>query len=572
MDAAEFERFLVTVPASPGVYLFRDREDRVLYVGKALSLRNRLRSYAPGPSTPGKAEYLVDRAVRVETIVTRAEYEALILEYSLIKQHRPPQNVIWRDNKSYPYLELTMADEFPRLYFVRRIRKPGARYFGPFTTRTARQAQRMANRVLRVPSCRVPMDGRQVPCLYHHLDWCDAPCAGLVPRESYAVLVRQARLFLEGKRGEVAAELEDAMKAAADREDFEEAARLRDRFRAVREILEEQAVVDPNGGDAEVVAVARSGAFACLALLSIRAGKLQGKEEFVVRGVKDETDGDLLEAFLGQHFGQPRGDGTPGGPLKLVMPCAPSGEEVVRAWLAERVGGPVEFRIPERGHDRELMDIALANARAALITRGRVDEAEARDQLEAACRELGLGSRPERIEAVDLSQLGGEEEVGAVVVFREGQPSPREYRKFLVKTARGGDDYAAMREVVSRRLIHLAEDGKTPPDLLLLDGGATHLAAVEEVLAGMKKRPGALAALAKREELLWVSGRQEPVRLPADDPALLLLMRVRDEAHRFANAYQRKRRSMALRESAGRARKPSSPRPSRELRPQGAPK
>ena len=561
MEASSFSELLDTVSTGPGVYMFKDSEGRVLYVGKAGSLKSRLRSYTPGPSAPAKAVYLVAKSAGVETIVTRTELEALMLEYTLIQKYRPRQNVIWRDNKSYPYLEISMSDPFPRLYLVRRTRRAGGRQFGPFTARTARQLARMVNRQFRIPSCRVPMDGKQVPCLYHHLDWCDAPCAGHISSERYAGLIRQARMFLEGRRAELVRELEAEMNASAEREEFEQAARLRDRMKAVREVLEDQAVVDPDGGDMDVLAVARSGSFACLALLSIRSGKLQGKQEFVVRGVKDEGDGDLIATFLEQHYGSPGVASNPDGGVReasaarLILPCLPTGEEMLRTWQAERRGGAVVFEYPKRGRGRELLDLAEANARAALVSQGRVDEEEAREQVEAAARELGLDSLPDHIEAVDLSRLGGEEAVAAVVVFRGGQPSTREYRRFMVKEAPSDDDYAGMCEVVGRRIRHLVEAGESLPDLLLLDGGAGHLAAVEGMLAGASARPRGIAALAKREELLFVSGRPGPLRLPSGDPVLLLLMRARDEAHRFAGAYQRKRRSMTMRADASAAAK-----------------
>ncbi len=537
--------------AEPGVYLFRDAGSRVIYVGKAASLRQRLRGYTPGPATPAKPATIVEQAADLETIVTRSEVEALMLEHTLIQKHRPRFNVIWRDNKSYPLVEMTAADEFPRVYIVRRNRRPGSRYFGPFTARTARHLIRMINRQFRLPSCRVPLDGKQTPCLYHHLGWCDAPCAGLVAADRYAGYVRHVRMILEGRRAELATELEKDMNAAAEREEFEEAARLRDRLGAIKEVLEDQAVVSPDAGDADVLGCARSGSFACLALLSVRSGRLSGKEDFVVRGVRDEDDGSLLSTFTVQRYlGTGPGEGGTGIPPRLLVPSPLEDGEAVASLLAERSGGRVQVESPKRGYGRELLDLANANARAALLTQGRVDEEEAREQLEAAAATLDLPRPPERVEAVDLSRLGGDEAVGAVAVFRMGQPANREHRRFLIKEAAGADDYACMREVVKRRLDGLRKEGETPPDLLLLDGGPGHLHAVTGLLAGMEAPVPRVAALAKREEILhlgWVDG---PVRLPQDDPVLLMLMRMRDEAHRFANAYQRKRRSMAMRKDA----------------------
>ena len=547
MKAETFNEFMSTVPESPGVYLFKDAEQRVLYVGKASSLKARLRSYTPGPSAPPKSALLSSRASHIETIVTRSDLEALMLEQTLIQKHRPRYNVNW----SYPYLEMTVGEEFPRLYFTRKGPRKGSRRYGPFTAGAARRLQRLINQYFRVPSCRVEMDGKQTPCLYHHLNWCDAPCAGRITKERYAGLVAQVKMFLEGRGEELTRQLQKEMDEAAAREDFETAAKVRDRMRAITEILEDQAAIAPGEQDAEVLGLARSGSFACLVLLTIRSGKLTGKQEFTVRRANDVSDGELITSFLGQHF-----SGASLSP-RILLPCPVGSQELVAAWLARRRNAPVELLSPKRGHGRELLKLAEANARASLIVKGRVGGEEAREQLAVVTQVLQLPRTPQRIEAVDLAHLHGEEAVGAIVVFRDGLPSPKEYRKYLIKTARGGDDYEGMREVIRRRLRRLQEEGTPLPDLLLIDGGPGHLHAVSQVVSesgrgGEEKNRGAangmaMVALAKREETLFLPDHEGPVKLPEDSPALHLLQRARDEVHRYVNAYQRKRRAMALR-------------------------
>ena len=530
------------MPDSPGVYLFKDRDGRVIYVGKAISLRARLRSYVPAGHTPEKQSFLAQNSASMETIVTRSDLEALLLEHNLIQKHRPRYNVIWRDDKSYPYLEMTIGEDFPRIHIVRRGRRKGSRYFGPYTAAAAKKIARMINQYFRVPSCRVETDGRQVPCLYYHLNWCDAPCAGKVTKEAYAKKAAEVRMFLEGGVEELGKRLSAEMERAVAKEEFEEAAKIRDRLKAVSQAGDCQAVTSNEAKDLDVIGLARSGSFACLALLSLRSGKLVGKQEFAVRRVLDVPEAELVASFLERYYGT----GT-GVPPQVVLPLKIEFMDAAAGWLASMRGGPVDLRAAARGKLRELVDLARRNAAAALASKGRVGEDEADEELSAAAGELGLKDRPSRIEGIDLSQLHGEEAVGAVVVFRDGLPSPAEYRRFLIKTAPGNDDFESMREVARRRLKRMTE-GKAPlPDLLLLDGGQGHLNAVEKVVreSGLAGLP--LAALAKRDETLYVSGRQGPLSLPKDSPTLHLLMRVRDEAHRYVNAYQRRRRSMALR-------------------------
>lgn len=561
MKAEAFESYLSAVGDEPGVYLFKDSDGRVVYVGKAVSLRDRLRSYVPGGAGLPKQAEIVEAASSLETMVTRSELEAFMLEATLIQKHRPHFNVSWRDDKSYPFLELTPRDVFPRVYFTRRRARKGGKLYGPYTAGVARHLQRVINEHFRVPSCTVDLDGKQTPCLYHYLHWCDAPCAGKIDAASFAKLVLQVRMFLEGRSAELVAALEREMAGASEREDFELAGILRDRLRAVGALREDQAVIAPDERHADVIGLARSGSLGCLVLLAVREGKLIGKQEFTVRRAHDVPDGELVSVFLGQHYAI----ATP--PARVLVPCEIENPEIVGAWLAGRREGGVDLASPKSGLNRELLDLAEANAKASLVSRGRVGGDEAREQLACAAEALALGEAPKRIEAVDLSHLGGEEAVGAVVVFREGLPSNREHRRYLIKTARGGDDYASMHEVVLRRLKRLKEEGTTLPDLMLLDGGAGQLKAAEEAC----REAGAsvpLAALAKREELLFLPGRAEPVTLPSDSPALHLLQRARDEAHRYVNAYQRRRRKMALREGAERANR-ATKRAAQQGRPAG---
>jgi excinuclease ABC subunit C len=355
-------------------------------------------------------------------------------------------------------------------------------------------------------------------------------------------------MFLEGRTKELVAQLDREMAEASEREDFELAGMLRDRVHAVGALHEDQAVIAPSDGHADVLGLSRSGSYGCLVLLAVREGKLIGKQEFTVRRAHDVPDAELVGAFLEQHYAV----ATP--PARILLPCELENLTLIDRWLAGRREGGTELLSPRSGLNRELLDLAEANAKASLVSRGRVGVDEATEQLACATQVLELSRPPSRLEAVDLSHLHGEEAVGAVVVFREGLPSNREHRRYLIKTARGGDDYASMHEVVLRRLKRLKEEGTSLPDLMLLDGGAGQLKAAAEACreAGVEVP---LAALAKREELLYLPGRDLPVTLPSDSPALHLLQRARDEAHRYVNAYQRRRRKMVLREGAQSAKR-----------------
>ncbi|HHH42395.1 MAG TPA: excinuclease ABC subunit UvrC [Chloroflexi bacterium] len=551
---------LQSLPTRPGVYLMRDAEGRVIYVGKAVNLRSRVRSYFTSSAQENaKTRRLVAEVAELEFIVTDTELEALILEANLIKTHRPRFNVRLRDDKRYPYIKITWAAPFPRVLITRRMERDGSRYFGPYTSASAvRETLEMLRRTFPYLTCNREITGKdERACLYHDIKLCLAPCIGAVSQEEYRAVIAGLIRFLEGRSEEVLADLEARMREAADALDFERAALLRDQLQAARRVVERQKIVAAAGSDQDVIAFARDDGNACVQVFFIRGGKLLGREYFLLEGAEAEADREVMAAFLKQFYEE-----AAYVPPEVILPEDVDEALVIEEWLRSKRGGKVTLRVPRRGRKRELVRMAAENA-AEMLTVVRAQwEADAHKQeqaLDELQEALGLPGRPARIECYDISTTQGTEPTGSMVVFEQGVPRKSHYRRFTIRTVEGPDDYACMREVLTRRFERwraaTSKEMKGArgvkawallPDLLVVDGGKGQLGVAVEVLErfGLRDRVP-VAALAKREEEIFLPGRPRPVRLPEGSQGLFLLQRIRDEAHRFAITHHRLRRRRA---------------------------
>jgi len=537
--------------------LFKDEKGEVLYVGKAASLRNRVRSYFRSSRGLGRRiQRMAERVADLEYIVTDSPVEALILESNLIKQHRPRYNVRFRDDKQYPYLKVTVNEDFPRVLVVRRMKKDGARYFGPYTNSGAmHQTVDAARRLFPYRSCR-SLEGKSRPCLNYHIRRCLAPCQGYPTREEYREMINRLCRFLEGRYEEVLKELEREMERAAQNMEFERAAELRDRIQAVKKVVEKQKIVSRSMEDYDLVACARDEEDTCVQVFFVRDGKLMGREHHFLPGTEDLPTSGVLTAFVKQYY-----ENSGLIPRRVLVPETLEEQEDIEVWLARRRSGPVQIHEPKRGDKRRLLQMAKENARLLLAERQAARNREA-NRWERAARQLKEGLEltgpPRRIECYDISNLQGRHAVGSMVVFEEGMPKKEDYRRFRIRRAGGPDDYGMMREVLYRRFSHgLREraenqekkgEGPSPagrdrfsrfPDLVLVDGGKGQLGAALEVLQQLGLVHIRAAALAKEHEHLYVEGKPGPVVLPKGSDALNLVRRIRDEAHRFAVTYHR---------------------------------
>lgn len=554
------QQVLQGVPARPGVYLMRDAEGRVVYVGKAVNLHSRVRSYfTPSAQENPKARRLVAEVSDLEFIVTDTELEALILEANLIKSHRPRFNVRLRDDKRYPYIKITWAEPFPRVLITRRMERDGSRYFGPFTSAAAvRETLEMLRRTFPYLTCGREITGKDTrACLYHDIRLCLAPCIGAVSQEEYRAMIAGLIRFLEGRGEVVLTDLAAQMQAAAEALDFERAAVLRDQLQAARRVVERQKIVAAAGSDQDVIAFARDDGNACVQVFFIRSGKLLGREYFLLEGAEAEEDRQVMAAFLKQFYEE-----AAYVPPEVILPEGVDEALVIEEWLRSKRGAKVTLRVPRRGRARDLVRMAAENA-AQMLAAVRAEWEEDAHKQEQALDELRealkLQARPARIECYDVSTTQGTQTTASMVVFEQGVPRKSHYRRFTIRTAEGADDYASMREALTRRFerwqVAASEAMKGTrevkawallPDLLIVDGGKGQLGVALEVLErfGLREQVP-VAALAKREEEVFLSGRPHPVRLPEGSQGLFLLQRMRDEAHRFALAHHRLRRGRA---------------------------
>jgi len=558
---------LAALPEGPGVYLFKDRQGRILYIGKAINLRNRVRSYFHGEDAyrPWLQE-MIPKIADIEVLTMRNEREALILECNLIKLHRPPFNIRFKDDKAYPFLKVTLNESFPALIVTRQPKEDGARYFGPYPDGKAlRETIEFLKRTFGIRTLTVVNERRKsgcpwrdtskfLPraCLEYHLHRCSGPCVNAISQEEYRQIAIQVCEFLEGRRREIVKQLERSMWEAAEREEFEKAARLRDQIQAIQTVTERQAVHLPLREDIDAYAFASEMGLGCVQMLLVRGGMLLSDQRFVVRVAEGQSAAEILSAFIKQRYSA----GVP-VPKIVLLPVELEDADLIAEWLSEKQGKTVSVRTAASGVLKDLLDIAERNARQALreeLFREEQEKIAREFALRSLQSHLNLSSLPRRIECYDISTTMGVETVGSMVVFVDGKPEKSEYRKFRIKGAwvldettgkPQPDDYAAMREVLTRRFRHYFDgDPKFSqlPDLLLVDGGKGQLSVALQVLREFKLSLP-VAALAKEHELLYVPHSEAPIALPFNSPALHLLQRIRDEAHRFAIKFHRKRRT-----------------------------
>jgi len=531
---------LAHLPDSPGVYLWKDAAGLVLYVGKAKSLRSRVRSYfASDHETSVKTRHLVRLICDVETIVVPSEAHALILENNLIKEYKSRFNIALRDDKSYPYIEVTLSEPDPRVFVTRRFQSDGARYFGPYTDVGAmRRALNVVKRIFTVRSCRydMPAEMPERACLDWHIGRCKAPCIGLQSLVDYRAMIGDVVQFLDGRPEEVTRRVRAMMEAASAALDFERAAELRDALLKLETIEEPTVVMQVEGGDRDVVGFARDGDDACVSILRIRGGKLLARDHRYLSNAEGEPDDAILVAYLLQHYQQ-----QPERAREVLLPF-----EMAELALVETTMGTSRLLVPQRGAKRELMDLAMQNARHLLeemkLTSEESDE-RATDPVYDLQRELGLSVVPRSFVCFDISHAQGRDVVASMVWFENGRPKRSEYRKFKVEGEWGNDDFASMNEVVTRYFSRRVAEDLPLPDLCVIDGGKGQLHAAQDALAAIGLASQPLASLAKKEEEVFLPGRSESLRLSRRSPGLRLLQMARDEAHRFAVTFQRSRRA-----------------------------
>lgn len=556
-----------TIPDAPGSYQFKDAEGRVLYVGKAKSLRSRLSNYFVNPAyLPARTAQMVQTAATVEWIEVRNELEALMLEYNLIKQHRPRFNVRLVDDKSYPFLAVTLDDEWPRAMVMRGAKRKGVRYFGPYGHAYAiRETLDLLLRTFPIRTCSPNKYSHHArlgrPCLLFHIEKCAGPCVGEIDKDAYSKLVEQLLSFLDGDTDEVVERLDKQMFEASDRMEFELAARLRDRAASVRKAIEKQQIVGERSEDIDVIGIADDELEAAVQVFFVRKGRVVGRKGFVVDKVEDLSAAQLVDRVLEGLYAD---DPPLGIPKAVLVPADPAETELHEWWLSEQRGSKVEIRVPQRGDKRTLLETVTRNA-GEEFTRHRLKRAVDHNSRAQALNELRdyleLPEAPLRIECFDMSHNQGTDYVGSMVVMEDGLPKKSDYRRFKLKSVEGNDDFAAMEEVLTRRFSAYLEDlarpvaergGKFsyPPQLLVIDGGKGQLSVAERVLQDLgldEEVP--VCALAKQFEEVYVPGRSDPIRLPRQSEALYLLQRVRDESHRFAVAFHRQLRNKRMTKS-----------------------
>ena len=560
MAQPTFEHRLLVVPTKPGVYLMKDAQDNVLYVGKASVLRNRLRTYFGSPVGLGsKIRRLVAQITDFEFIVTDTEAEALILENTLIKSYKPFYNARLKDDKTYPFLKIDLKEDFPRVYITRQVNDDGARYFGPFATAgSVRQTMDLVKKLFPYRSCtKVITEKDPRPCLEYFIHRCVAPCSGYASREEYSEVIQQVILFMEGNTEAVTQELERKMEQSAELLEYERAAVLRDQIRSIERVAEEQRIkVDSNpGGDMDVIALAQGTNETWVEVFFIRHGKLIGRDHFFMEGTQDDSPGLVLGQFIKQFY-----QSVLAIPPTILLQHSVEDQDLIRGWLKSRREGAVKLFCPQRGQNRKLVDVVAENATQGLAQH-RVKWLNDPDVIQQAMaeleEELSLPALPLRMECYDVSHIQGTNLVGSMVVFQDGKPKTTHYRRFKIKSVEGVDDYASMQEMLRRRFKRLAgarakggtgeEDPSgswaIAPDLVLIDGGKGHLSAALEVFLELGLDDIPLASLAKENEWIFVPHTPEPIVLARNSQALYLVQRIRDEAHRFAITYHRNLRS-----------------------------
>ncbi len=531
------------LPDQPGVYIFKDDAGRPIYVGKAKSLRSRVRSYfQDSHSVDEKRDQMLDLAADLETILVENEQEALALESNLIKQYKPRYNIILRDDKSYPHIKLTMGERFPRVYVTRRLKKDGSRYFGPyFPARLAYRIVDLIHRRFLVPSCNVDLTRYHPrPCLQFYIKRCLGPCVeDLTTPERYAEAVRDVRLLLEGRESDLVRGLHERLTAASEKQEYEEAARYRDQISTVEQIRERQTMARTGGEDIDILGFHQEGPLVAVNLFHLRGGRAVDRREFFWEDLDDFSAPEFFSALLKQLYLDQQYL-----PDEIQLPTDFDDREILEEMLSAKRSRQLSIMTPQRGRKRALLELAAKNARHSFERRFRILQPRTREVLDNLAEALDLPKPPNRIEAFDISHIQGTDIVASMVVWEDGQMKKSDYRKFIIKSVPSNDDFASMREVVGRRYRRLQEEKKPLPELILIDGGIGQLHAAAGALEELQIINQPIASIAKREEILYVLGReQEPVALDHHSPALHLIQQIRDEAHRFAVTFHRARRS-----------------------------
>ncbi len=544
---------LERVPTVPGVYMMRDAAGKIIYIGKAKVLRNRVRSYwhVSAQQIP-KTRRMVAQVDKIDWITTNSELEALLLENELIKQHKPHYNILLKDDKRYPYIKVTWNEDFPKVFFTRQMRRDGGKYFGPFSSAWAvRETLELLRKRFPYLTCNRTITGEdERACLYYHIKLCGAPCIGAQSREAYRATIQQLMDFLDGKgAAQTLEQIRGEMAEAAENLEFERAAALRDQLVALEKIAEKQNIISTAGGDQDVIAFARENGDACVQVFYIRGGKLIGREYVVLEGTDEEADEQIMEQFVQQFY-----DDAVNVPPEILLESNLDEGRIIEQWLRSKRGADVVLHVPKRGNKRDLVDLAHANAVETLTALRAQWQSEAHRQTDAVADlqdALNLAEPPMRIECYDISHAQGTDVVGSMVVFEKGVPKKSDYRKFKIKEDKN-DDFANMREVLYRRLSNWHDAQKKPggdkwgllPSLIVIDGGKGQLSAAWTVVKEFNLEDVLpVIGLAKREEEIFMPGVKEPLLLERGSPALHLLQRVRDEAHRFAVSYHRQLRS-----------------------------
>ena len=590
----KIQSVLNSLPHRPGIYIMKDAQGTILYVGKAISLYNRVRSYfQESTDLSPKNRSMVAKIEDIEFLVVKNEVEALVLESNYIKQYRPKYNVLLRDDKSYPYIKVALTEDFPRVYRVRSFARDGNRYFGPYTNSGAVDATLdLLNKLFSFRTCRYdasnwapprngepPPDWKQKllarPCTQYYIHRCTAPCVAYTTREEYDKVIQQVILFLEGRHDEVVDQLQEKMQAAAENLNFEEAARIRDHIKAVERILEKQRIISTEGqDDQDVIALASGEDETCAQVFFFRNGKLVGREYFILQGTRESTPGEIMASFFMQFY-----ESSPHIPAEIIVEAEPDDRAVIQAWLKEKRKGAVSISAPKRGEKLRLVEMVKQNAREVLEQQ-RIkwlsDSQKTQLALEEIQAALNLAAPPYRIECYDISNTQGTNSVGAMVVFEAGRPKNSEYRRFKIKTVEGPNDFASHQEILRRRFRRrtgseqaaseqpgtsiAGDDGQAEqplqhewamPDLIIIDGGKGQLSAAMEVMRelnldiptiGVAKEEGSHTRLTTAEEI-YIPGSPDPIILPRSSQGLYMVQRIRDEAHRFGITYHRKLRS-----------------------------
>jgi len=543
------EEQLKQLPPKPGVYLMKDDLEEVIYVGKAKSLRNRIRSYFRKGNHTYKTRVLVDHINDFDYIVTDTEVEAYILEANLIKKYNPRFNIRLKDDKSYPFIKVTVNEDFPRVFKTRVVKNDGARYYGPFTeVDVIYKTIEVLKDLFALRTCKKDISIEKTeerPCLNYHIGKCLGPCIGAVDRQTYREMIDKVCLFLSGHQDELIKRVEEMMYQAAEERNFERAARLRDSIQALRRVTVQQKVMSDKNVNQDVIALARDEeGKTCTQVLIVRNGRLIGQEYFMMEGSEEEEEKDILSSFLQQFYEQ--GQQVPD---EIIIDSEVSQPELLTQWLKMLKGKKVLLSRPERGEKKRLVEMAQNNAEENL-KKEKIREKYLEQRTVNAVTELAdyldLTQRPARIEGFDISNIQGTDPVASMVVFEEGRPRKKDYRRFKIKSVEGPNDFAMMQEVIERRYQRVLEEGGKLPDLILIDGGKGQLNAAFEIIQELGLDGINIIGLAKREEEIFLPGISEPVIIPRNSAALHLIQRIRDEAHRFAVSYHRKLRSRRL--------------------------